>query len=258
MTLLKLDAQQLDIWVARTEEHPAWTLSGHGGAILSEDEQARAQRYRFARDRDSYVVRHCLLRQVLSRYAARDPRDWRFATGAQGRPHIAHAHPDAPDLGFNLSHSRGLVLLAVGRGQGLGVDVEEVGAELAAVPIAEQFFAAAEAATLRALPASQQRERFYAHWTLKEAYVKAVGKGLSIPLEELAFELDGDGIRLHSGVAAHECAQWRFWQWAPGPGYLAAACARRSADGPHTLVVRRADAGLGGALMHHDILRASV
>lgn len=155
-------------------------------AQLAADEHAAAARFHFDRDRQRHLATRWLLRRTLSRYAAVAPADWRFGRNAWGKPFVAAPDLAAP-LHFNLSHSADVVLLAVARQPQLGVDVEAHPPD-DWLPIARQVFAPAEIDWLRAAPAAVQGARFLRLWTLKEALVKALGQGLSAPLQQLVLQ----------------------------------------------------------------------
>src|SRR6516225_1536369 len=144
--------------------------------LLSEDEKARMDRFRFDRDRRLFLLSHGLLRMTLSLYARVEPHAWQFRTGEHGRPEIAEPFSR---LRFNISHTRGLAACAIVLDSDIGFDVEETSKD---VPIdnLESFFSAREAEALRSTPSEGHRERFFTYWTLKEAYIKARGVGLSI------------------------------------------------------------------------------
>ncbi|HEV7217131.1 MAG TPA: 4'-phosphopantetheinyl transferase superfamily protein, partial [Chloroflexota bacterium] len=127
-------------------------------------------------------------------------------------------------LRFNLSHTDGLALLAVTRERELGIDVERVRKGIAREGIAERFFTTTEVADLRALPADSQDDAFFACWTRKEAYVKARGEGLSIPLDQFAVSLlPGEpAALLHVALDPDEVKRWSLHDLDAGPGYRAA------------------------------------
>ena len=131
-----------------------------------------------------------MLRKLLSRYTAVAPRSLVFGRNAYGKPHLVEP-ADAP-IQFNLSHTHGMILYAVTRGCPIGVDVEDLQRRSGGMELARRFFAGAEVAALEALPPQVQHDAFFRFWTLKEAYIKARGLGLSIPLQSFAFSL-GDG-----------------------------------------------------------------
>ncbi|MGD9903107.1 MAG: 4'-phosphopantetheinyl transferase superfamily protein [Vicinamibacterales bacterium] len=204
---------------------------------LTADEAARGRRYVRARDRDAFVVTRALVRTTLSRYGPTAPRDWRFVTNAHQCPFVIDAQAGAPPLRFNVSHTDGLVVLAVVRGHDVGVDVEAVSRQvLDEVP--ERYFAPAEVAALRALPAADQPRAFFDYWTLKEAYIKARGLGLAIPLDRFAFTLAADrapAIAFADGFD-DRAERWQFRQAWPTPTHrLALAVSRTGDDLPVTL-----------------------
>jgi 4'-phosphopantetheinyl transferase len=133
-----------------------------------------------------------LLRSILSSYVGLGPEAWRFEANPWGRPRIAN--PGTPsELLFNLSHKPGFVTCLVGSGRDLGVDVEDLSVNRPCLlRIAERFFSPSEAAGLRALPVELQTHRFYELWTLKEAYIKARGVGLTLGLSKFSFSVEGD------------------------------------------------------------------
>ena len=150
----------------------------------------------------------------------------------------ARSPASATGLHFNLSHTRGLIAVGVASGRDLGVDVEFVDRGLTQ-DVAGRFFAPAEVRDLRALPDDQQAVTFFDYWTLKEAYIKARGMGLALPLDQFAFALDGDRPpTIAFGPAiADDPARWQFFQAWPLPRHrLAVAVERRGADLPIDVV----------------------
>jgi 4'-phosphopantetheinyl transferase len=215
------------------------TLLAALAAPLNAAEREQQGRFHFADDRLRFLVTRAMVRTVLSRYAPVAPAAWTFDRNAYGRPAVAACH-DAGDLQFNVSHSRGLIALAVTRGRMLGVDVENTVLRQAAPDVAEQFFAPAEVAALAQLPEALRAERFFALWTLKESYIKARGMGLSLPLDQFSFDFPGDGqLQLNVAPALGDDGQcWHFWQCRPSPDYLLALCAARG-TGPAPAIVAR-------------------
>ena len=188
--------------------------------LLSPDEQSRASRYHFAADRLHFTAAHGQLRQILAAYLRCAPAELAFEQNPYGKPALV----GGPALQFNLSHSRGLGLLAVTAAQTVGVDVEGLRPDLERENIARRFFAPAEVERLLALPAGQQIEAFYACWTRKEAYMKARGLGLSIPLDGFQVTLaPGEAVRLlHTEPGSPPPAAWSLAAFDPGPGFAAA------------------------------------
>jgi 4'-phosphopantetheinyl transferase len=207
-------------------------------ALLSPDERTRRARYLFEHSRREYLLTRALVRTTLSRYAPVAPAAWTFRANDYGRPEVARA--DLGWLRFNLSNTRGLIVCAVARDREIGADVEDTTRAGETVDIADRFFSAAEVAALRALPEGAQRGRFFDYWTLKEAYIKARGMGLSIPLDQFGFLLeDGAPIRIAIDPAlGDDASTWQFAQLELSPEHRAAVAVRRGA-GPDLRVVAR-------------------
>lgn len=166
------------VWSASTEGRPP---SAEDLAELTLEERQRASSFRFDKDRAQYVLGKRMLRSVLAQ-ALDVPRDHvRFAPGAFGKPDLA-GPALAGDITFNLSHSGSWVLCALARGRRVGVDVEHEREGMEYVGLAERFFCPREIHLLAAGPEAETRRLFFKYWTLKEAYLKAEGSGLSISL----------------------------------------------------------------------------
>jgi len=177
--------------------------------VLSEDERARRDRFVFAEDRRAFTAAHALLRTVLSRYSPLPPEAWRFETTPHGKPFLAPAQAGDPPLSFNLSHTRTVVACAVAVEARLGIDVQESGRPADVLSIAERHFTAIERQLLTGCPREEVDVRFVEIWTLKEAYVKAVGTGLSLPLDSFGFSLgDASGLTFDGPADA---SRWQFW-----------------------------------------------
>ena len=161
-------------------------------ALLSGDEQARAARFAFDRDRQRYILSHALLRLLLSRYTHRVAAQIRFSTGPHGKPAITGTGAAAEDIQFSLSHSGPYALVAVARDRALGVDVEVLKADVDALKLAQRFFAPGESALIRTCEGEARRHMFYRFWTAKEAYLKGKGVGLSLGLDRFEVLFEGD------------------------------------------------------------------
>jgi 4'-phosphopantetheinyl transferase len=182
-------------------------------ALLSEEEIARYLRFHFDDDRREFALAHALLRTTLSAFDDVAPRDWRFENDANGKPALAPGMTGVP-LSFNLSHSGGLVACAVAVHADVGVDVESVTRATDWRSIVPRYFSAAEVAQIDRLPAPEQAGRFFELWTLKEAFAKALGVGLSQSLDATCFDLAGDAIScsLPDGIQAEA---WQFALYRP-------------------------------------------
>lgn len=218
--------------------------------LLDEPERQRADRFHFERDRQCYVAAHALLRGTLSRLATATsagappgtspvaPRDWRFTVDGYGKPELI-PRPGQPRLRVNLSHTRGLAAVAVTLERDVGIDVEWTERGTLTLDLADRFFAPAECAALAVLEPHRTKEALFAFWTLKEAYIKAVGLGLSLPLDAFAFTLDPLGIAFSERIADRP-QDWYFRRFRPGPEH-AMALAVRQGSGPVTVSAEPAD-----------------
>jgi 4'-phosphopantetheinyl transferase len=234
-----LGEADVDVWLLAAPEDAGAERVARCAALLDAGEHARMARFRAAADRARYLFAHALVRATLSRYAPETrPAAWRFHVGAHGRPEIA-TDGAAPTLRFNLSHTAGLVACAVARGRDVGIDVEHTAAPRfdaqACLEIAASHFAPSEIAGLAALPPEARRERFFAIWTLKEAYIKARGLGLALPLASFAFEIAADrpvgaGPAIDVRFAPDlkdDPSGWHLLRLQPTPTHALALAARR-------------------------------
>lgn len=190
---------------------------------LAVDERQRAERFFFEKDRTHFVVARGLLRVLLGRYLRQDSPHLCFTYGPHGKPALA-TDTGGVGLCFNVSHSHGLALYAITGGREVGVDVERIRPEIAQEKIAERFFSPREVNALRALPLPLQASAFFACWTRKEAYIKAKGAGLTLPLDQFDVSLTpGEpAALLRTAWDPQEAAYWALQDLAPAPGYRAA------------------------------------
>ncbi len=204
---------------------------------LTDDERSRRDRYVREVDRHTFVVTRALVRSVLSQHGPFAPDEWRFDVNAHGCPSVVDRQAGDPRLCFNVSHTAGLVALAVARGHRVGVDVEDARRAMRH-DVAGHHFAPAEVADLRALPAEAQPRGFFEYWTLKEAYIKARGMGLALPLDAFAFALRLPDPPTISFVPGFDDVpeRWQFWQaWPTAAHRLSLAIEREGSDLPVTL-----------------------
>jgi 4'-phosphopantetheinyl transferase len=165
-----------------------------------------------------------MLRHVLGAALERSPSSLAFVAGPWGRPELAGS---PPPLRFSLSHTPGLVACALTAGLDVGIDVEDAESRgLDPDAVATTVLAPAEIAALRSLSAAEQRERFLALWTLKESVVKALGRGVSHPLQTLSLEIDTDGGDVLTSSVPLGPGIWRLWRWLPSPQHRAALAVR--------------------------------
>jgi 4'-phosphopantetheinyl transferase len=192
-------------------------------ALLSDDERARADRFVVERPRRQLTVTRGVLRRLLGAWLDRDPRRLRFAQGADGKPFLAEG-----GVAFNVSHSHGRALIALALEGELGVDLERIRPDVRHERIAERFFSVPERETLAALPAVQKAAAFFRCWTRKEAWLKAKGTGLRLPLAGFDVTLrPGEPARLlATRFDEDEATRWSLADLDAGEGF-AAALARR-------------------------------
>lgn len=191
--------------------------------ILAVDERARAEQFVFQRDREHFIVAHGMLRAILSRYLHSTPEHVSFRYSSYGKPALSEESGD-DTLRFNLSHSHGLALCAVTRGREVGIDLERIRSNVEFEQIAERFFSHREVATLRMLPPDLQQQAFFLCWTRKEAYIKARGEGLSLPLDQFDVSLvPGEpAALLHTQGDPYETLRWSLQELTPAANYAAA------------------------------------
>lgn len=196
-------------------------------SLLSEHERARAARFHFQMDRVRFVAAHALLRLMLSRHAPVRPEAWHFEARAHGKPFVAG--PSGTGLRFNLSHSQALVACAITRVGEVGVDVETINRQFPAVQVAQRYFAQEEIETLRNTAPQYVADTFTTIWVLKEALLKAVGEGLSIPLDSFAFCLNPPRLCRDPGFLLAN-RKWRFHVFAPTPDHVLALAVQDAAE----------------------------
>ena len=203
--------------------------------ILSNDEISRGERFCFDRDRHRHLVTWALARTMLSSYADISPKAWEFGNNQYGRPHIS-GPASAPNLRFNLSHTRNLIACIVAPEFDVGIDVEDCRRNISGPAIARRYFSAREVAAFERLTKNEQAAAFFEYWTLKEAYVKAVGRGISLGLARFSFELDDRSLRVDDPERRpprisfdglnDDPATWQFAQYKPTPHHAMAIAIR--------------------------------
>jgi len=194
------------LWWCGLERRPE---DGAGSAaLLSAAESARAERFGTAPLRARWIAGRAALRMVLGQVLGIDPATVPITRGPRGRPGLAGA---GPDIDFNVSHTRGVALIAIARGQSgftrVGVDIEHRDRAVGADRLARKFLTPREQATLEGLTPDMRRQRFLRHWTCKEAMSKATGDGLAAPFRRLDVELT-DPPRLVDGPAPYLPGRW--------------------------------------------------
>lgn len=235
---MHIEETQIHLWQLEQADFDLSELESRCLPWLSEQQLTRYRRLQFERHRKQLLLGRALIRVVLSNYdGAIAPADWRFTQNEYGKPAIS-AQQNGASLYFNLSHSADRAVLAVARFPDIGIDIEYSRKPRRVGAIAQRYFAAQELAELLALPEQQQLERFYDLWTLKEAYIKACGMGLAIPLQHFSYSFLGDdglGIAFDA-QRDDEAGPWQLWQFDAGTDYKLAMAAKPGKPGPaHTL-----------------------
>ena len=216
-----IGSDEVHVWRASLDE-PASQIDSFL-RTLAADERARAERFYFHRDRERFITAHGVLRAILGLYLNRAPECLSFRYSSHGKPTLAGEYA-GDRLHFNMSHSQGVALYAIARGREIGIDVEFIRCNLKVEQIAERFFSDPEIATLRALPKHLQKYAFFLGWTRKEAYIKARGEGLSLPLDQFDVSLTpGEPAALLSTQPdSAEALRWSLQELSLAPGYVAA------------------------------------
>ena len=197
-------------------------------ALLNPEERARADRFLQPVHRIHNAAGRGWLRSLLARYLEAAPQSIEFRFNEHGKPSLAGIH-ESSRLRFNISHSHGFALFAFARDRELGVDLEKIRLDRSFQRIAERFFAPGETARLRSIPAAQQAQAFFECWTRKEAYIKARGKGLSLPLDSFQVEF-GPGAApalLQARGEPDAPARWALFDLEPFPEFAGAIAVER-------------------------------
>ena len=191
--------------------------------ILSHEEFKRARQFYFEIDHLHWIVAHGILRRLLGHYLDIDPREVRFVTNGYGKPFIAYPS-HGTRLHFNLSHSRDLALYAFTYDRHVGIDVEYMRADIDYEELAQYHFSPYECAVLQALPTAIRQEAFFLCWSRKEAYIKARGEGISIPLDQFDVSLTPGkpAALLGSREEPQVTARWSLHAITPGACYAGA------------------------------------
>lgn len=238
---LRLGADEVHLWRASLDL-PAAAVEGMAG-MLSPDEQERAARFRVPQVRARFTAARAILRDILSRYLHCEPSALVFGYRKHGKPFLV---PGAEaDIRFNLSHSHGLALYGICRGREVGIDLERIRQDREHDRLARRFFSPQEVAALQGLPPDERVEAFFHCWTRKEAYLKARGEGLAIPLASFDVSLAPGEAAALLGVAgdSREAERWSILAIQAGPGYAAALAVEGRPGGLQTWAWQRAGSG---------------
>jgi 4'-phosphopantetheinyl transferase len=218
---LRLSSGEIHVWRAALDLPVARFHSLQ--QTLSEDELVRAKRFYFEKDRQHFTIARGLLRVILGRYLGTEPKKLRFCYNNYGKPALANEFSQKGEIEFNLSHTNGIVLYAVACGHKVGVDIERIRIDLDYQHLAARFFSPLENTMLGSVPPKMRAEAFFTCWTRKEAYIKARGEGLSLPLDQFDVSLiPGEPAMLLNFCGdPQKIAHWSLQELVPGPDYVA-------------------------------------
>lgn len=203
----QVSANEVQVWYASLLHDPKKFLS-----LLSPDEKARAKRFYFENDRNRYIAGRGILRTLLGFYLRREPAAIEFIYGLHGKPAVKSTDTQKA-LQFNLAHSNDLAVYAFARDRLIGIDLEHVRPLQDADDFAERFFSTRESALISSMPADQKWGAFFKLWTCKEAFLKANGSGLTVPLNqaEILLGSSDDTVKLISiGGDLKGAANWQL------------------------------------------------
>jgi len=213
-------------------------------ALLSPEEIARADRFRFPADRRRFVASHGALRLILSTAVAVPAEHLLFTKDPGGKPRLA-GRPPAGGVRFNLSHSGETALIALSRTREVGVDLEQIRPDRATAELARRYFSPAESGPLTALPPGERTAAFFACWARKEAYLKARGDGLRFPLERFTVSLGEPAKLLEVQGEPAECSRWEMYSLALGAEYAGAVVVERADREGVSILLKEYEPGLG-------------
>ncbi|MFK7864949.1 MAG: 4'-phosphopantetheinyl transferase superfamily protein [Pseudohongiellaceae bacterium] len=233
---MKLDPNNIDLWYVDASNFKYRDLLMLTSRWLSKTESQRLARLKLPQHKHEFLLGRYMLRSILSLYGSVLPQDWVFEYNKHGKPFIAKAQQATlkMPLYFNLSHSKGKLILALARYEKLGIDIECGTKPRRIKKISNRYFSRPEVESLELLPENAQQTRFYDLWSLKEAYIKACGLGLAIPLADFSYRLsNAGGISIDFSPERQDVPeQWQFWQIGSVPCFHVAV-AVKSAHAEH-------------------------
>lgn len=221
--MIKLADNEIHLWFTFPDKITKRHLLTHYQQLLNVKEHQRWQQFHFEKHQHQYLITRALIRTTLSRYLIGVPEQWQFSTNPYGKPAL---YPEQ-NLFFNLSNTQTLIICALSRQRKIGIDVETLQHKTSTIDIAQRFFSRQEAEDLLNCPKSQQQQRFFQYWTLKEAYIKACGRGLSQALTQFSLSIDEEKKRLTLGFDAslnENPKHWSCWLLQVSSEHYAALC----------------------------------
>ncbi len=224
--MISLSPGRIQLFYTRADTISNPRLLARYRSVLDTDELRKTDRYLDPHARHLCLTARAQVRYLVSEITGLDPGAFSFTRNDHGKPALDSQLPDLGGMKFNLSHCRGAVVCGFCLDHDIGVDMEDLGRRVD-LAVADRFFSPREAAWVRAREGAGN-QRFLDIWTLKEAYIKARGKGLAIPLTSFSFDLAGEGIKFYCQDRDQEKKNgvWQFFRWHPEPGKIVAAAVR--------------------------------
>lgn len=217
---IAIDDKEVHIWRIDLSDFLNEKQALH--SLLSPDERQRAEKYRFEKDRDRYVIRRGILRKILGSYLKRNDEQLRFTYNRNGKQFL-DIETGERTISYNTSFSADIAVAAVAFKGKVGIDVEFVDHEFPKFDVADRYFSVDEVSAIRSLPADLQTAAFFNCWTLKEAYVKALGEGLSRQMPKLKISTDiEDSKTIQISADPKVTKGWFISSFIPKPSYIAA------------------------------------
>lgn len=232
-----IDRALINVWLVFPDEINDPMLLQRYADLLAPEELVQCGRFQFESDRKRYLLTRAAARTLLAQACGAEAKALRFKRSPHGKPWLENA----PPLSFNISHTAGLIAIAivVGAGWRLGIDVENGGDRTAPLHVADRNFSRDEAHALRALPFSAQHDAFYRYWTLKESYIKARGLGLSISMESFGFRWTSVSRVIEFRPSPEDTGSlWQFWQGSLDNRIFIALCAENGAPAEPRIVYK--------------------
>jgi 4'-phosphopantetheinyl transferase len=229
VSTLGLPDDEVHLWIANPEGPDLPAVLRSWRHLLSGSEKERSAKFLSQRARDYFLLTRAMVRIILSRYSNTDPQDWTFTANRFGRPQIQG--PVSTKIRFNISHTDGMIVCAVRKTCDVGVDVENLARITEALELAGRFFTASEVDQLKTASAEHLNRYFLRLWTLKEAFVKAIGHGLSTPLNSCSFDIMGwPEIVFSTNNTTYERSRWLFYVREPSVSHVLSVALSCKAD----------------------------
>ncbi len=224
---IELTSKEIHLWLAPLESMAPYI--GFLQSTLAPDEMERAEHFHYTKDRNCYIATHGLLRKILSRYINISPERIRFQYNIHGKPYLKPLHNKA-ELQFNMSHSFDFALYGIAYNDEIGIDIEQISPIPEIDKLMDDYFTVEEKSHFKMLSLNDRIEKFFRYWTLKEAYMKAKGRGLDLSVSQVEVqEESGKFIGLIDvKEKSKETSHWSIYSLSPAAGYAAAAVTKKS------------------------------